>query len=248
MADIQDRSIYRSLMRRSGLVAFQVRHLETDLYVQAPRDLSRQVSSWVVEARRAIEAYGAAHPGFFAAKHPLPEDPLTHQVVRSMLHAAALSGVGPMAAVAGAIAQLVCERIVELTGGESVVENGGDVSMYLKSEMVAGIWAGKASPFSGRVGIRLRPASGAGSFMAICTSSGTIGHSLSLGRADAAVAVADDAALADAAATGAGNLVRSRSDIARGLDYMSAISGITGGVIIKADQIGAIGEIELVPL
>jgi ApbE superfamily uncharacterized protein (UPF0280 family) len=62
------------------------------------------------------------------------------------------------------------------------------------------------------------------------------------------VAIAEDASLADAAATGAGNLVRSKSDIARGLDYIAAIPGITGGVIIKGDQIGAVGEIELVPL
>lgn len=243
-----DRSIYRRFMRRKGLAAFSVRHLETDLFIQASKDLSREVSSWVVEARTAIETYAGAHPGFFGAVQPLKEDPFAHEVVRAMLSAGAAAGVGPMAAVAGAIAQLVCNRIVALTGGEAVVENGGDIALYLKDEMVSGIWAGRGSPFSARVGIRLLPGSKEGAFMAVCTSSGTIGHSLSLGRADAAVAVAADAALADAAATGAGNLVASKSEIEKGLEYLSKIPGITGGVIIKGDQIGAWGQIELVPL
>ncbi len=245
-----DRTVYRKLMRRNGLVPFRVCHLETDLFIQASQEMKEQVSDWVVEARMAIESYGRAHPDFFSSLLPLPMDDLAPGIVKKMLDAAISAGVGPMAAVAGAIAEFVSVRIAEATGEEVLVENGGDLSLFIKDVMVVGLWAGASSPFSGRIGLRLGPemANEHGEFWSVCTSSGMFGHSMSMGRADASVVLARDAALADAAATAAGNLVAAPGDIQHALDYLSHLPGVTGGIVVKGEHIGAWGDLELVQL
>ncbi|MCA1989441.1 MAG: hypothetical protein LDL07_09915, partial [Desulfarculus sp.] len=84
--------------------------------------------------------------------------------------------------------------------------------------------------------------------LAVCTSSGTVGHSLSLGRADAATILAKDAALADAAATALGNRVRTAADLATALDWAQGVPGVLGALVIKGSQLAAWGEVELVRL
>ena len=126
---------------------------------------------------------------------PLPEDPLAPPLLRTMLSAARLAGVGPMASVAGAIAQAVGAAL-KPHSSSIIVENGGDCYLDMDEETTVGIYAGPRSPFSGKIGIRLT----ADVFpLGICTSSGTVGHSLSFGKADAVTVTARDAALADAA-------------------------------------------------
>ena len=235
---------YRTLMKRKGLVPFTVRHKETDLFIQAPRDFSRQVSAWVVEARGAIEEYARFHPGFIESYVPLPTDPLAPAIVKRMLEAGDVAGVGPMAAVAGAISEYVGSRIAEACQGEVMVENGGDLFLRLLSPVTVSIFAGK-SPLSGKVGVKLTPGKGP---VSVCTSSGTLGHSRSFGQADAVTVIGSDCALSDAAATAAGNLVVRRKDIEKALAFLKGIQGVTGAIVIKADAIGAFGDLELVPL
>ncbi len=231
-------------MKRKGLVSFTVRHKETDLFIQAQGDFSRQVSAWVVEARGAIEDYARLHPGFIESYVPLPTDPLAPTIVKRMLEAGDAAGVGPMAAVAGAISEYVGSRIASACQGEVLVENGGDLFLWLYAPVTLSIYAGK-SPLSGKVGIRLRPW---GAPLSVCTSSGTLGHSRSFGRADAVTVICRDCALADAFATAAGNMVTGRNDIEKVLTFLKRINGVEGAVVIKADAIGAFGDLELVPL
>ena len=240
---------YRAFMKRRGLFSFRVSHKETDLFIQAPEDISRQVSGWIIEARTSIEAYAASHGGFIESFTPLPDDPLAPPPVNRMLRAGIAAGTGPMAAVAGAIAQFVCQKAAALLpDGEIIVENGGDTCFRISGAVTAAIWAGR-SPFTGKVGIRCAGnRTDAGDFLSICTSSGTVGHSRSFGTADAVTVVSKDAALADAVATAVGNMVRSRKDVSVAVERLRDFEGILGGVVIKADQIGAWGEIELVPL
>jgi ApbE superfamily uncharacterized protein (UPF0280 family) len=145
-----------------------------------------------------------------------------------------------MAAVAGAIARAVGEGLMAYSP-EVIVENGGDI--YLKSlqTRTVSIYAGK-SPLSQRIGIRIAADD---TPLAICTSSGTVGHSLSFGKADAAVAVSRSAALADAAATAIGNRVNSADDIDPALEFSSGIEGLTGAIIIIGDRIGIRGDLEI---
>ena len=126
-----------------------------------------------------------------------------------------------------------------------IVENGGDIFIARNQECTVSIFAG-SSPLSNKVGIRF-----AGSDMpcGVCCSSGSIGHSLSLGRADAVVVTADSTALADAAATRIGNEVGgSKKSIEKGLHVAQEIKGISGAAIVLGKQFGAWGDIEIVRL
>ncbi len=238
------RRFYRSFMARPGLVSFHVMHKETDLHIQALRDLSSSASRWVIEARVAIESYAASHPGFLESLIPLSSDPLAPPIVTCMLQASDVAGVGPMAAVAGAIAEYVGMKILDELPGEVVVENGGDIFLKTKGPVTTAIYAG-ASPLSNRVGIRISPGPDS---MGVCTSSGTIGHSRSFGTADAVTVIARSAPLADAAATAAANLVKGKNDINIALEWLRGIKGISGAVAIKQDRLGAFGDVELVPI
>ena len=125
-----------------------------------------------------------------------------------------------------------------------VVENGGDVFLSTVDPVITGIYAGR-SPLSLKVGIRV---GGDNRSIGVCTSSGTVGHSLSLGRADAVTVVATGCALADAAATATANRIRSRTDIEDAIDFARAIEAVEGVVVILDERIGAWGNLEIVPL
>lgn len=235
---------YRTRMAREGLVGFRVAVKETDLMVLAERDLSLEVRRLAIQERQHLETYIQKHPEFLTTLAPWPPDPYAPAVVRDMISAGAQAGVGPMAAVAGAIAARVGQALVALSG-EVIVENGGDIFLHLKGPATVSLYAGR-SPLSHRVGLNLTPhRTGA---WGVCTSSGTVGPSLSLGRADAACVVAADAALADACATALGNRVTEAAAIPAALDWIATIPGLRGAVVIVGDRLGAWGEIELVPL
>ncbi len=231
-------------MKRGHLRSFRVRHKETDLFIQAQEDISEQVSNWVVEARTSIEAYARRHEGFLESYSPLPEDPLAPPIVKEMLRAGILAGTGPMAAVAGAIAQFICKQAASILSGEIIVENGGDTYFRAFDPITVAIHAAH-SPLSGKIGIRPLTSY---EFLSICTSSGTVGHSRSFGTADAVSVVSENGALADAVATAVGNMIKEKKDITWAVQRFQEFPGVLAGVIIKGDQIGAWGEIELLPL
>ena len=141
---------YRTHMARSGLVGFRVVVKETDLWVLAARDFTREVRELVVQERQQLEAYIAGHPDFLTTLVPWPEDPFAPPVVREMIAAAAATGVGPMAAVAGALAARVGIACTPLTA-EVIVENGGDIYLKVTQPATVALFAGK-SPLSHRVG------------------------------------------------------------------------------------------------
>ena len=149
-----------------------------------------------------------------------------------------------MAAVAGAMAEYVGLDLLAAGASEVVVENGGDIYFCRTQESVVGIFAG-TSPLSNRVGLKI-----AASLMplGICTSSGTVGQSLSLGEADAVTVLAKDTALADAVATLVGNAVQPGQSLELALAKGPTVPGVLGVVIIRGEELGAWGEVELVPL
>ncbi len=234
---------YRTRMAREGLVGFRVAVKETDLWVLASRDLAKEVREAVLRERQQLEAYIDAHPAFLGALEPWPEDPFAPEVVREMVAAARLTGVGPMAAVAGALAGRV-GQVLDHLSPELIVENGGDLYLKILQPATVALAAGK-SPLSHRVGLKIEPKF---SPLGVCTSSGTVGHSLSFGRADAASVLARNPALADAAATALGNRVREPGDFAAALAWTVAVPGVLGAVVIVDEKLGAQGQVELVPL
>ena len=193
---------YRHWVKDKGLVAFNVTVKETDLYISARSDLKRQAHKLVLKYRHMLGEYIEGHPSFLTSLEPVAVDDDAPPLAAGMAEAAGKAGVGPMAAVAGAIAEYVGSGLLALSP-EVIVENGGDIYLKSLSKRLIGIYAGK-SPLTGRVGLEIE---GKDTPLGVCTSSGTVGHSLSLGQADAVIALAPSTALADAAATAIGNRI-----------------------------------------
>jgi hypothetical protein len=233
---------YRHWIKGRDLVSFNVVVKETDLYIRASTNLKRKALKLVLKYRDALERYIERHPSFLTALEPIPAADDAPAIVRSMVESASRAGVGPMASVAGAIAEFVGNELLAFSP-EIIIENGGDI--YLKSlkKRTIGIYAGK-SPLTGKIGLDIL---GEDTPLGVCTSSGTVGHSLSLGQADAVVTLCKSATLADAAATAIGNLVVECSDIPKGIELAKSIEGLLGVVIIKDDSMGVWGKVKVSP-
>ncbi len=234
---------YRDFSSKGRWVAFSAADQETDLYIRAERDLSREALEAIRNARGAIEGYIREHPDFGTSLVPLRFDPEAPRIVRDMLLAAQGLSVGPMAAVAGAIAESVGAALQEFSGNV-VVENGGDLYLATQGETTVGVFAGE-SPVSMRFGLRIPPEEMP---CGLCTSSGRVGPSLSFGKADAVTVWASSTALADAAATALANRVAAPEDIEPALEVAKSTEGLKGALVVFEDKIGVWGPLELVGL
>jgi uncharacterized protein len=228
---------YRQLIADHHLASFHVTVKETDVRISARTDLSYRARERILACRGYLEAYIQTHPEFRNTLVPWPASGPMPGIVRNMANAGSLAGVGPMAAVAGAVAEDVGLDLLNVSD-EVIVENGGDIFARLNRPFTSAIYAG-ASPLSLRVGLRIDPA---GAPVGLCTSSGTIGHSLSRGKADAVCVIARSCPLADAAATAIGNQVLAPKSISRAVAFGQSIPGLLGIVIIVDDKIGAWGD------
>lgn len=233
---------YRQAIDAGGLVSSFVAVRQTDLHILAASVVDEIASESVYRYRNQLENYLAAHPKFLTSLNPLPFDALAPPIVKEMLKAAIAAQVGPMAAVAGAIAEFVGKDLLAAGEEEVMVENGGDIFLKRKKDCTISIFAGQ-SPLSRRIGVKVPVALMP---LGICTSSGSVGHSLSLGKADSVTALAFSTALADAAATRLGNAVTDAGSLDRALELAQTIPGLLGVVIILDKQLGAWGEIDLV--
>ena len=234
---------YRNLIETAQLQAYRVVVKETDLMVYSETKLVNETKELVLEQRGYVEAFINSHPEFATALVPWPYDGPAPGIIVNMLNAARNAGVGPMAAIAGAIAEQVGHGLLNRTN-QVMVENGGDVYIKMSSSVTVGIFAGK-SPLSLRVGLRLKTDLKP---QAVCTSSGSIGHSLSFGKADAVCVVADSCANADAAATAIGNLIKSPADIESAIKAGRNMGELSGIVVILGEKMGMWGDLEVVSL
>ncbi len=234
---------YRNSVRTDDLVKFEVIVKETDLLIRAEKDLSHEAREAVLKYRSQIEAYIKKNPWFERSLIPLPVDPYAPKIVQEMFQASQIAQVGPMAAVAGAIAEWVTKDLLPFSK-ELIIENGGDIYLVSSRERIVGIYAG-TSPLSFKIGISIPPEE---SPLGICTSSGTVGHSLSFGKADAVCILSRSAVVADAVATAIGNWIQGKKDIEPALERGSRMEGVSGIVIIVEEKMGVWGKVNLVPL
>jgi len=197
------------------------------------------VTAEIVRQRHLLEDYIRRHPEFQRSLTPVALRADAPEIARHMAWAAERVGVGPMAAVAGAMAQHAAEAALAAGAQEAIVDNGGDLYLKTVSPVVVALGTG-TSKLADRLGFRIDPQQ---TPLAICSSSGKMGHSMSLGRCDLATIVAADAALADAAATQAANLVTAADDVDAALKRIAGIEGITGVLIVKDDRIGMVGHL-----
>ncbi|MFC2007285.1 UPF0280 family protein [Chloroflexota bacterium] len=231
---------YRHWVDSKDLTTFNITIRETDLHISAASNLKSEAIRISNKYRSLLEKYIERHHAFLTSLEPLPDNDNAPRIVKQMLTAAQKTGVGPMASVAGAIAEFVGNELLAFSP-EIIVENGGDIYLKSRRNRIVGIYAGDSS-LSGKIGLEIE---GQDSPLGICTSSGTVGHSLSYGKADAVIALSHSATIADAAATAIGNSVSQPADISSGIEFSKRIDGLRGVVIIIADNIGLWGEIKL---
>lgn len=245
MIHLDPERAYRSaLLPASGEVSFNAVVEESDLRMTARLDLAQEVTQLLTGLRGALKTYILLHPEFATSLTPLPPDPTAPPLVQAMLQAALVCQVGPMAAVAGAVAQATADHFASLSP-DFLVENGGDLYMHSTRERLVGLLA---KPVQGaRLALRL-PADGFP--MALCGSSATIGHSLSFGKADLVTVKARSGALADAAATTLGNLAASAAHLPLVLERARELArvGVTGVFAQVEGKIGLWGDMELAVL
>jgi hypothetical protein len=223
----------------ADIVRRRFRLKETYATVIAAERFMELAGRTITSTRGAIEAYIARCPEFLTALEPLLVEADAPAVIRKMAAAAECAGVGPMATVAGAIAQETVEALVKAGAPYVVMDNGGDVVLFIDRPVIVGIFTGPAKIRD--IALRFLPRPG---IFSVCTSSGTVGHSLSFGRADAATIIAHDGYLADAMATALGNSVKNNLEKEIGQAVQAAlIDGIEGLLVVANDRLGLGGEL-----
>ncbi|MCK4244028.1 MAG: UPF0280 family protein [Candidatus Omnitrophica bacterium] len=242
--------IYRSLVNSSDLEKFELRIEETNLLVLFSPNFSSSVANLkdiayrsLLNCRRQIENYIKEHPSFQKSYAPVKVKKKASLIIQEMAKASSLVNVGPMATVAGTIAEFVGKELLKFSE-EVIVENGGDIFLKSNKRRSVAIYAGD-SPLSKKIALKVNPES---TPIGICSSSGTFGHSFSFGKADSVVAVAKSAALADASATAIGNLIQTRADLSKGIEFAKRVPGLLGAIIIKEDKIAIWGKIKIVDI
>ena len=227
----------------NDLQFFTVQVKETLLSIHAQQNLREKALKAVLKYRADIEEYINRYPEFLISFQPLPFQEAAPEIVKEMLLAAREVSVGPMAAVAGSIAESVGRDLLPFSP-EIIVGNGGDIFIVSKKIRNIKIYAA-GSPLTGKIGLQIAPED---TPLGICTSSGTFGHSFSFGKADAVIVIASSNSLADASATAVGNLIKSTADISGGIEFARGVKKLTGIVIIKDKQIKTWGKVKIVSI
>ncbi len=234
---------YRRKVNPGDLVSFCMVVKETDLWISAGKNLEKETRDLVLGCRHQLENYIRMYPEFVTSLWPLPFDPYAPQIVKKMINASKELGVGPMACVAGAIAQHVADGLLRFTD-QVIIENGGDIFLKIDRPATISIFAGTSSlseKFGLVIPVKQMP-------LGICSSSAKVGHSLSMGIADVCCILSYSSAFADGAATALGNMIKKKADLEIAATWADQVEEIIGGVAIVDDSIAAWGDIELVDL
>ena len=234
---------YRSRFSNDERRWFCVKFLESDLWIGVDSgsyraSMEADTYAMLVDLRRQMDAYLLMDPQYKTALTPYDAGLEAPNILKEMSRVSHKTGIGPMSAVAGAVAKKVAEF---LGTKEVIVENGGDIYAQAASDMDISVFAGQ-SPLSEKIGLHIPAAEFP---LGICTSSGTVGPSLSLGRADAVMIVCKDVLLADSYATAMANRIKTVNDLQSVIDRISDIPEILGAIAVKDDRMAITGRFEL---
>ena len=244
--EYKDRN-YRSRFAGDNRRWFSVKFLESDLWIGVDsgsysQSMEADTYALLVDLRRAMDAYLLMDPQYKAALQPYDAGLEAPDILKEMSRVSHKTGIGPMSAVAGAVALKVAEILKSKYGvKEVIVENGGDIYADATADMDIAVFAGQ-SPLSEKVGLHI-PASAFP--CGICTSSGTVGPSLSLGKADAMLIVCRDVLLADSYATAMANRIKTVNDLQPVIEQIQSIPDILAALAIKGDRLAVSGLYEL---
>jgi uncharacterized protein len=237
---LYEERIYRNMIKGISLEFFNVRVNETDLMIGTRLLLHAQALECVKKYRMQIENYIKNHELFLKSLSPIEAETDAPEIIKRMSLAGQKAGVGPMASVAGAISEMTGMELLNYSD-EVIVENGGDIFIKTSIPRKVGIFAGD-SILNEKIALKILPED---TPSGICTSSGKVGHSLSFGKSDATVVISRDCFLADAVATAAGNMVKSKIDMENAVDFAKNIKGVDGLVIIVEDKMNIWGDVNI---
>lgn len=243
---VYEERTYRYKTNGHDLIEQTLIQNESDLQIYSNINVVDRADNLLQEIRSLLKEHIKDSPAFESSLKPLDLGKVKgdlHPVLEKMYQASIKAGVGPMAAVAGAVSEYIGTEILAEKDKVSdiFIENGGDIYLRTTKERRILVHAGD-SPLSEKLALKIKPQM---TPCGICTSSGTVGHSLSFGKADAVVVISKDTCLADATATSIGNVIQTSQDIEKGLAFGKKIEGIDGILIIVGDKMGAWGQIEL---
>ncbi|MFH1459266.1 MAG: UPF0280 family protein [Candidatus Omnitrophota bacterium] len=235
------RRIYRNNTKNNpSLEKFELKYFESDLLFYTDTNLENIARRWLMFYHDQILQYCCENPEFRKSLAPLKLKGKLPLIIRRMLFASKQAHVGPMASVAGAIAEFVGKKLLAYSK-TVIIENGGDIFIKTEKKRKVGLFAGMNSIYN-RLYLNISPAD---TPCGICTSSSKIGHSLSFGKTEACVIIAKSAIIADCFATYIGNLIKSESDFSKALKIVKSHKSISGAIFITNSKLTAYGKLKL---
>lgn len=235
------RRFYRDRVKADDLHLARIVEKESDLQILTNKPIDR---CFVLERIRAyrfdIENYINKDKRFLTALKPIPIELNAPDIIKEMARETAKVNVGPMASVAGAVAEFLGRDLLRQGFKDVIIENGGDIFLKTTRIRTIGIYAGRSRLWN-KLKIKIKPKD---TPLGICASSGTIGHSLSFGCVDSVVILSKKTALADAVATACGNRVQSKEDLQIALNFAKSTKGVLGAMLIMKNQLASWGTIE----
>ena len=237
-----DRDIYRNKISAEGRYSFRVDYKYSGLYMMCDRDIGSELEEAISSFYRDIEMIIAGQPDFEKSLVPIKAGKDLPRIIKEMCDAGEVFSVGPMASVAGAL----CDHLAKSLMGRCgflMIENGGDVYIKSSDPLEVGIFT-KNIYFRDRLTLLVEAGQ---TPCGICSSSGSFGHSLSLGKSDLVTVLSRTATIADAAATSIANTINSEEDIDEAITRFSQYKEVDGLIIIKNKRIGLWGKLQLAP-
>ncbi|KPK97337.1 MAG: hypothetical protein AMJ95_09490 [Omnitrophica WOR_2 bacterium SM23_72] len=236
------RRFYRDWVGAKDLFRAHIVAGESDLLIFTDKPLDRSfIEKRLRLYRFAIEAYIQKDRRFATALKPLEVEITAPKIIKAMAFYAKRARVGPMATVAGAIAQFLGQDLLKKNYKNVIIENGGDLFLKTTKMRLIGIYAGRSKIWN-KLRLKIRPSD---TPLGLCTSSGVLGHSLSFGNADSVTVLSRNACLADAVATTACNLVKTKKDLKKALRFIRSIRGVLGVVIFIKNNLMSWGRVQL---
>ncbi|NCC63126.1 MAG: UPF0280 family protein [Spirochaetia bacterium] len=236
---------YRYSMGSCRFSSFSLAIAESDVWIGFQGDaecdaIRKETASFIRRLRSQILAY--EDKAFLSSLVPLSPKKDVSEFLRGMFDAGKKAQVGPMASVAGSVAQEVGRHLKQVFSlSEIVVENGGDLYIDVLKPLSVKLFA-PTSRFSGNISLIVDP-----QFcpLGLCTSSATFGHSMSFGKADAVMVACSDAALSDAYATAFCNKVQKKEDVQRVCEELVSKSEVLSSIIVLDDTLAVGGRLEV---
>jgi ApbE superfamily uncharacterized protein (UPF0280 family) len=235
-----DKSAYRSSVKFNEKYNWRIIYKYSDMFIGCDKDISFRLEKLVREVYDVLESFIRKDKSFRTSLSPVKireESPL---LIKKMCQKATIFNVGPMASVAGAVCDYIAAGVDKYCH-RLIIENGGDVFIKSNKDIDIGVFL-KNENFKNKIYLKIKAKQ---TPCGICSSSGSFGHSLSMGKSDLVVVLSKSTISADAAATAIANKIIKPSDIEGTIEYYKKIKDVKGLLIVKDEKLGIWGDIEL---